>query len=105
MVPGGAGDGLAEERGGGAGEGKVLSGRSLESDGRSEVWAGAVWGQMGDVLSECMGAVRVCVKASVVAHSGEPKSACPWDRQTLQLGAFLRSRPLPQAEVPKPPKR
>lgn len=60
MVPEGAGDYLAEKRGGGAGEWKVLSGRGLEGDGRSEVWAGAVWGQTGDVLSECMGAVRVC---------------------------------------------
>lgn len=96
---------MADERGGGVGEGKVLSGRGLEGDDGSEVWAGAAWGQMGDVLSECMDAVRVCVKASVVARGGEPKSACPWDRQTLQLGAVLRSRPLPQAEVPKPPKR
>ena len=96
---------MVEERGGGAGEEKVLSGRGLESDDRSEVWAGAVWGQIGEVLSECMDAVRVCVKASMVARGGGPKLACPWDRQTLQLGAVLRSRPLPQAEVPKPPKR
>ena len=39
-----------EERGGRAGEGKVLSGRGLEGDDRSEVWAGAVWGQMGCVV-------------------------------------------------------
>lgn len=54
-------------------------------------------GDRWDVLSECTDAVRVCVKASVVARGGEPKLACLWDRQTLQLGAVLRSRPLPQA--------
>lgn len=63
---GGAGEGLAEERGDMSGEGEGLSGRALEADGRREFGQeqrSPGKGQWACCLSECVCVACACARA------------------------------------------
>lgn len=89
---GGAGEGLAEERGGHVWRGKVCLGWlwRLMAEGRLGRSRGQLGRDRGRAVRMRVRGVCMCMcEASVLGCGGGASINCPWDGKTLQLGAVL----------------